>query len=128
MLFHVSYLLAALPLHAQALKYQGPDYEAPPPLDTIFPGPWESYIRAPLNKSHITPVRIFHYEGATSGAESVLQDASAENGVSWVISPGGLITFEFQENISGRQDHFMYLPIQDSSDGSSLGSALIFVT
>ncbi len=125
MLFHISYLLAApLSLHAlaaQALKYPGPDYESPPPLDTLFPGPWKSYIRAPVNKSHITPVKIFHFEGATSGAETVLQDASAESGVSWVIGPGGLITFEFQENISGRQGHSVPIPSKGSSDESSQG-------
>jgi len=80
----------------------GPDYEALP-LSTIFPGPWESNIRAPVNKSHIVPIRIFNHEGSTSGAEAVLQGSSAENKSPWwVIGPGGLVTFEFQENIAGR--------------------------
>jgi hypothetical protein len=79
-----------------ASKYDGPDYESLP-LDTVFPGPWESNIRAPLNKSHIVPVKIFNFEGA----ESVLQDASSSS-ISWVLSPGSLITFEFEENISGK--------------------------
>lgn len=79
------------------------DYESLP-TDTIFPGPWEEYIRAPANKSFITPVKIFNFEGATKGAELVLQDAlePANRGLSWVISPGGLITFEFGENIAGK--------------------------
>jgi hypothetical protein len=85
---------------ASASKYDGPDYESLP-LDTIFPGPWESNIRAPFNKSHIAPVKIFNFEGAVSGAEAVLRDASPSS-ISWVISPGGLITFEFEENISGK--------------------------
>lgn len=72
------------------------------PRDTIFPGPWEDYIRAPVNKSYITPVKIFNFEGATKGAETVLQDATVKSGLSWVISPGGLITFEFGENIAGK--------------------------
>ncbi|KUJ10094.1 Six-hairpin glycosidase, partial [Mollisia scopiformis] len=72
------------------------------PRDTIFPGPWEQNIRAPLNKSHITPVKIYNFEGATVGAEAVLQDANVQSGLSWVISPGGLITFEFGENIAGK--------------------------
>jgi hypothetical protein len=94
--------LACLGLCLAATKasYAGPDYEDLP-LDTIFPGPWESNVRAPANKSHITPVKIFNYEGAVSGAEGVLQDADA-SGISLVISPGGLVTFEFQENIGGR--------------------------
>jgi hypothetical protein len=82
-------------------SYAGPDYEALP-LDTIFPGPWESNIRAPLDKSRIAPVKIFNFEGAVSGAEAVLQDAESSSGISWVISPGGLVTFEFAENIGGR--------------------------
>ncbi len=84
-------------------KYEGPDYNSLP-LDTLFPGPWESNIKAPVNKTYITPVRIFNFEGATVGAESVLQgaDANANGGLTWGISPGGLITFEFAENIGGK--------------------------
>lgn len=87
-------------LTATKASYAGPDPEELP-LDTIFPGPWEGNIRAPSNKSYITPTKIFNLEGAVSGAEAVLQDAES-NGISWVISPGGLITFEFAENIGGR--------------------------
>ena len=88
-------------LTASIASYAGPDYERLP-LDTIFPGPWESNIRAPSNKSYIAPAKIYHVEGAVSGAEAVLQDANSSIGKSWVISPGGLITFEFAENIGGR--------------------------
>lgn len=81
------------------------DYESLP-RDTVFPGPWEEYIRAPANKSFITPVKIFDFEGGTSGAESVLKGSPASvdvnTGLKWVISPGGLITFEFGENIAGK--------------------------
>lgn len=79
----------------------GPDYESLP-LDTIFPGPWESNIRAPVNKSHIAPVKIFNSEGAVSGAEAVLQGADVNAEASWIIGPGGLTTFEFGENIAGK--------------------------
>ena len=92
------YLASAL---TQASQNSGPDYESLP-LDTVFPGPWESNIRAPADKSHITPSKIFNFEGAVSGAESVLQDAAKTAGISWVISPGGLVTFEFAENIGGK--------------------------
>lgn len=86
---------------AHASKYNGPDYEALP-LDTIFPGPWETNIRAPANKSYIVPVKIFHSEGAVTGAEAVLQNADANAGISWTIGRTGLVTFEFAENIGGR--------------------------
>jgi hypothetical protein len=87
---------------AQASKnsYDGLDYESLP-LSTIFPGPWESNIRAPVNKSYITPAKIFASEGAVEGASSVLQDVGSD-GIWWRIGPGGLTTFEFGESISGR--------------------------
>jgi hypothetical protein len=84
----------------RTLKFEGPDYESLP-LDTIFPGPWESNIRAPYNKSHIEPVKIFKSEGAVSGAESVLQDAVSKD-TPWVVRLGDLVTFEFAENIGGK--------------------------
>ncbi|CZT07286.1 uncharacterized protein RAG0_12805 [Rhynchosporium agropyri] len=97
------FLLIALYLAGptvEAARFDGPDYESLP-LDTIFPGPWEGNIRAPLNKSYIAPVEILNSEGAVSGGEAVLKDADSE-GISWKISPGGLITFEFAENIAGK--------------------------
>lgn len=80
---------------------KGPDYESLPHY-TIFPGPWESNIRAPFNKSYIQPAKIFAVEGPVSGGESVLKNADSAGGIPWIISPGGMITFEFEENISGR--------------------------
>ncbi|KAH8672812.1 Six-hairpin glycosidase-like protein [Tricladium varicosporioides] len=93
--------LSSAAAQASSRKHDGPDYDSLP-LITIFPGPWENGIRAPVNKSHIVPTKIFNYEGAVSGAESVLQTADRRRGLSWVISPGGLVTFEFEENIAGR--------------------------
>lgn len=101
---HIAALLGiSASLVVASPHYEGPDYNSLP-LDTIFPGPWEANIKAPVNKSHIAPVRIFNFEGATYGAESVLQDAelNAEGGLTWGISPGGLISFEFAENIGGK--------------------------
>ncbi|KAE8447282.1 hypothetical protein EG329_010976 [Mollisiaceae sp. DMI_Dod_QoI] len=90
------YLAAATAKNSDSLDYEFL------PRDTIFPGPWEENIRAPVNKSHIVPVKIFNFEGASDGAERVLDGANAESGLTWVISPGGLITFEFAENIAGK--------------------------
>lgn len=95
--------LAALYLSAcaaQAFKYDGPEYKSLP-LDTIFPGPWESNIRAPFNKSYVQPVKIFKLEGPVSGAGTVLQDANSQDS-SFEISSGGLVVFEFAENIGGQ--------------------------
>jgi hypothetical protein len=99
-----AFLTLNLPLTLASQSYEGPDPSSLP-LKTLFPGPWESNIKAPLNKSHIAPVRIFHFEGTTTGAASVLQDAHKDvsaDGLTWGISPGGLITFEFAENIGGK--------------------------
>ncbi|KAK2627360.1 hypothetical protein QTJ16_003326 [Diplocarpon rosae] len=101
MRFYSLQVLSALYLAAPAAKYDGPDYESLP-LDTIYPGPWEDNIRAPLNKSYITPVKIFNSEGAVSGSDAVLQDAETEGGHSLRMSPGGLVTFEFGENTAGK--------------------------
>ncbi len=97
------YVIGALCLSLRVTQAtnNGPDYTSLP-LDTIFPGPWESNIRAPHNKSHITPVKIYAVEGAVEGGESVLQDADTAGGISWIMSPGGLITYEFGENIAGK--------------------------
>lgn len=96
-----AFLCLAAAAHAKISNDGGADYESLP-HDTIFPGPWESNIRAPVNKSHIVPVKIFAFEGQTQGAETVLTGADAQSGLTWTISPGGLITFEFGENIAGR--------------------------
>jgi hypothetical protein len=115
--FGTSRVLAALLLlteSAQATKCDGPNYESLP-LDTVFPGPWEENIRAPVNKSHILPVKIFNFEGAVAGVEAVLQDASTAGGISWVIGPGGLVTFEFAESISGRYDCFAQILLRGAN-------------
>ncbi|KAL3423425.1 alpha-l-rhamnosidase a [Phlyctema vagabunda] len=69
------------------------------PLDTLFPGAWEANIRAPLNKSHIVPRRVFKTEGKISKVAAVVTD---EKQHSFALGPGDLITFEFGENIGGR--------------------------
>lgn len=44
----------------------GPEYEQLS-KETLFPGLWENYIRAPANKSFIQPSTIFAHEGRVSG-------------------------------------------------------------
>ncbi|KAL8760417.1 MAG: hypothetical protein Q9199_000041, partial [Rusavskia elegans] len=70
------------------------------PPQAVFPGPWEAYIRAPVNKSHIRPSKIWHVEGSVSAPGAVLD--SPESNSSTTIGPGGLVIFEFSENIAGR--------------------------
>lgn len=97
LVFLVFSLLTSL---THALHYPGPDPNSLP-LETLFPGPWESNIRAPFNKSYIQPLKIYNHEGAISNAASVLQDSDSTT-PPLSISPGALVTFEFAENIGGK--------------------------
>lgn len=69
------------------------------PRQALFPGPWEDYIRAPADKSHIRPGRIWHVEGSVSLPEAVLSWQQSNS--SSTLDPGGLIILEFSENIAG---------------------------
>ncbi|KAL9035336.1 MAG: hypothetical protein Q9180_004916 [Flavoplaca navasiana] len=70
------------------------------PSKAVFPGPWEGYIKAPANKSYIRPSRTWHVEGPVSGPSAVLD--CPESNQPTIIEPGGLVIFEFSENIAGR--------------------------
>ncbi|KAL8701531.1 MAG: hypothetical protein Q9201_004860 [Fulgogasparrea decipioides] len=69
------------------------------PRQAIFPGPWEEYIRAPIDKSHIRPEKIWHVEGYVSAPEALLELEEANS--STTLDPGGLVILEFPENIAG---------------------------
>lgn len=70
------------------------------PRQAVFPGPWEEYIKAPSDSSHIRPAKIWHIEGSVALSEAVLN--WREGGSSITLDPGGLVIFEFAENIAGR--------------------------
>jgi alpha-L-rhamnosidase-like protein len=74
------------------------------PDETLFPGPWERYIKAPANKTRITPAGIWAVEGnVTTSAQGVkLQVGEHVAGSGILLGPGGLLTLEFAENIAGR--------------------------
>lgn len=74
------------------------------PNETQWPGPWDDYIKAPANKSYITPERIWKVEGnvTTSGLGSLLDAGHLLSGKSILIGEGGLLTLKFDENIAGR--------------------------
>jgi len=98
------YLIAFVvcPTIAKPSSSAGPDYEHLP-QDTVFPGPWEENIRSPANKSYIQAVEIFAHEGPVFFPEAVLNHGtSTEHKRVWNISTGGLVTFQFEENTSGK--------------------------
>ncbi|KAI4175847.1 MAG: hypothetical protein LQ343_001461 [Gyalolechia ehrenbergii] len=70
------------------------------PRQAVFPGPWEEYIKAPSNKSHIRPQKIWYVEGHVSMPEAVLDWQQGNS--STTLDPGGLVILEFPENIAGR--------------------------
>ncbi|KAI1847213.1 hypothetical protein JX266_006753 [Neoarthrinium moseri] len=103
---HLRGLLLLLPLLVQALADAsgGIDYHKLP-FETVFPGPWEEYIKAPANKSFITPKRIYRVDGnvtTTTGHALAADDGSVLSEGEILIGESGLLTVEFAENIAGR--------------------------
>jgi hypothetical protein len=70
------------------------------PNTTLFPGPWESYIQAPANKTFIQPVRVWNVSGTVTNPEGLLADAAGEHVLT--LGEDGLVTYEFAQNIGGR--------------------------
>ena len=74
------------------------------PTSPVFPGPWDHYIKAPANKSFITPAEIWQVEGnvttPSSGAAPVVGRRPKHESI--LIGAGGLLSLAFDENISGR--------------------------
>ncbi|KAK7953957.1 alpha-L-rhamnosidase A [Apiospora saccharicola] len=69
------------------------------PQEPVFPGPWDRFIKAPANKSYITPARIWMVDGnVTTTSNGGYLSANGDI----LIGEGGHITLEFEENISGR--------------------------
>lgn len=104
------------------------------PEEAVFPGVWDRYIQAPANKSFIRPRAIRTIEGDVGGLGEALLvtrrddgkevevvigddrwDEKGENGGQKPITGprrseltmgrGGLVVFDFEENIAGRYAH-----------------------
>ncbi|KAM0324174.1 hypothetical protein ACHAQA_008367 [Verticillium albo-atrum] len=75
------------------------------PDKTLFPGPWERYIKAPADKTRITPARIwatYSNVSTSSAPREALAPGDHVPGQGIVIGPEGLLTLEFKENVGGR--------------------------
>lgn len=70
------------------------------PEHSIFPGPWEQYIKAPANKTHIFPQKVWKWDGDVSEPDALLQWTDLSKRSS--LGPGGMVILEFKENIAGR--------------------------
>ncbi|KAL8657012.1 MAG: hypothetical protein Q9226_002339 [Calogaya cf. arnoldii] len=106
MIFSGCFHCAVLAYHAvvdqvaSSLYYNAAISHLSLPTQAVFPGPWEVHIKAPVNKSHIRPSKIWHVEGSVSVPNAVLD--WPETNSSTTLAPGGLVTYEFPENIAGR--------------------------
>lgn len=70
------------------------------PAEAVFPGPWDKYIQAPANKTHIRPKGVKLTEGNVVNASAVLEGALGSQILN--LGPGGIVIFDFQQNIGGR--------------------------
>lgn len=75
-------------------------------------------MKAPEDKTYIVPSRIWDVEGNITTSHRPVEVGAAaahilEHGVT--IGPGGLLTLEFEENISGRYPLLTPLPPVKSS-------------
>jgi hypothetical protein len=71
--------------------------------DAVFPGPWDEYIQAPANKTHIQPKSVKYSDGDIDNASAVLEGTDGTDGTqSLTIGPGGTVIFDFGQNIGGR--------------------------
>ncbi|OLN95453.1 hypothetical protein CCHL11_09471 [Colletotrichum chlorophyti] len=94
--------------HRAVLAAMRPPFVDPEALPNtpVFTGPWERYVKAPEDKTRIVPSRIWDAEGnvTTSRLETVDTGSQAAqmfaHGIT--VGPGGVLTLEFEENISGR--------------------------
>ncbi|KAK3378385.1 Six-hairpin glycosidase-like protein [Podospora didyma] len=91
-----------------AVRRQG-GYQHPPlPDKTLWPGPWEAYIAAPENKSHIEPARFWKARGnitvplAHGGGGNLFEEGKEGGKGGLLFGAGGVLTLEFDENIAGR--------------------------
>ncbi|OAF61937.1 hypothetical protein VC83_01396 [Pseudogymnoascus destructans] len=70
------------------------------PAQAVFPGPWDRYIQAPANKTHIRPKGVHLTNGDVVNASAVLEGALGSHHLT--LGPGGNVIFDFEQNIGGR--------------------------
>ncbi|CRK35689.1 hypothetical protein BN1708_001321 [Verticillium longisporum] len=99
-------LAAFILLLASSVKVRAENFDcAALPDETLFPGPWERYIKAPADKARITPARILATFGnvtTSSATPRAITPGDHVPGQGILIGPEGLLTLEFDENIGGR--------------------------
>ncbi|KAH6698745.1 alpha-L-rhamnosidase A [Verticillium dahliae] len=97
------------------------DYAALPD-ETLFPGPWERYIKAPADKTRITPARILTTFGdvtTSSATPRAVTPGDHVPGQGILIGPEGLLTLEFDENTGGRR-HRVCFDVESVGDDPEL--------
>ncbi|RBQ87738.1 hypothetical protein VDGD_08341 [Verticillium dahliae] len=95
----ILFLVSSVDVRAKNIDY------AALPDETLFPGPWERYIKAPADKTRITPARILTTFGnvtTSSATPRAVTPGDHVPGQGILIGPEGLLTLEFDENTGGR--------------------------
>ncbi len=96
---HVTTAVLLLALSRCTLAAPYIDYSALPST-SVFSGPWQQYVQAPTDKSHIEPANIWAVSGNVAAPGGVTTGEYAP-GTAITMGPGGTITFEFAQNIGG---------------------------
>jgi hypothetical protein len=82
------------------LQIPGIFHEQVLPAEAVFPGPWDEYIQAPADKTHIRPKGVKYTEGDVDNPSAVLDGADGTQSLN--IGPSGIVIFDFGQNIGGR--------------------------
>ena len=131
MKYHISLLLLSFTGGALSLEAPTAANQESLPTEAAFPGVWDKYIQAPRDKTFIRPRAIHTIEGDVEGLSDALLVVRQDDGTEvskmndnararkWSegggqkpiqgpkrrelgIGRGGLVVFDFEENIAGR--------------------------
>lgn len=97
MLLLIIFTALQLALHASAWMPQPRVFKSWG-IDTLFPGPWEAYNKAPYYRT-IRPVAIYGTQGTLVNPQGLV------SGGATTFTAGSLITYEFKESVAGRYEH-----------------------
>ncbi|KAM0285126.1 hypothetical protein ACHAQH_001554 [Verticillium albo-atrum] len=105
----MTWLLALLVVPSVEVQATNVDPAALPDM-TIFPGPWERYIKAPTDKTRITPARIWAtFSNVTTSSAPRQADAPGDH---FDENVGGRVCFDIE---SVGDDPELYLAYSESS-------------
>lgn len=88
-------------LHEQlTLQQHYPSLVQELPGEAVFPGKWDEYIQAPVDKSNIRPKGVHLTNGTVANASALLDGTDGTQHLT--LGLGGNVIFDFKQNIGGR--------------------------